>query len=642
MYSHKEQRRYHLLRHGYRHYRQHVEEQRHRHERSVKSVDPEAQKRIRIGMSLFVLGVIVAAGIALVILAYGPVNAARNDLTQAKTLITQDLDNKTLLTTASGRNELAYDVESVSRDAAEANQSLTGSEPLRLLGYLPVLGTQRNGIIQLSSDLETATNVATAMLNQLTTLTDESHGTTVNLPALAGLQFLVVDGHKDLSTLNRPTSGLLGPIATARSDFDREDAKLIRLLSLSAKTIAFARPFLGLNGPQTYLIGGMNNAEMRDSGAVLSLDLLTATNGTFSIAHDASYGYYALSSPAPVTLPAGTEKIFGAYQPTLNWPNTDATADFALTGQSMQAMWQQATGQRVDGVIGLDVPGVISILRLTGPVAVPGVSGLVSASNAAYLLEDKEYQGLTTSDPQSSRRDMIAAVVKAAVDRMKLEHVDLDSFANTLSADVQGRHLMVWSDVPTDESSLQRLDAAGTLTAQGASRTIHLAVENSTADKLDYFIRVHVDLHITVDANGNALINSTVTVDNDAERNPPAGLQYGPDGINSFTPGQYVARIFFWGPKGAYVPGSTPESGLELTQTHFSLLPQQHSTASFTSVISHAIVKGHLDLHLIPQPRLTPDQLSVQLTAPAWAVSGRTRISTSWARVENFNWGFSR
>jgi len=27
----------------------------------------------------------------------------------------------------------------------------------------------------------------------------------------------------------------------ARSDFDREDAKLVRLLSLSAKTIAFAR-----------------------------------------------------------------------------------------------------------------------------------------------------------------------------------------------------------------------------------------------------------------------------------------------------------------------------------------------------------------------------------------------------------------
>src|SRR5581483_12431356 len=94
------------------------------------------------------------------------------------------------------------------------------------------------------------------------------------------------------------------------------------------------------------------------------------------------------------------------------------------------------------------------------------------------------YQGLTVADPQNERRDILAAVVKAAVNKMKTEHVDLDAFANALAADVQGRHLMVWSGVPSAESGLVALDAAGTLTAGNPARTMHVALENNSADKL--------------------------------------------------------------------------------------------------------------------------------------------------------------
>ena len=268
---------------------------------------------------------------------------------------------------------------------------------------------------------------------------------------------------------------------------------------------------------------------MRDSGAVLSLDLLTANNGTFTIAHDASYGDYALDTPAAVTLPAGTEKVFGSYLPTLNWPSTDATADWALSGRMMQAMWLQATGQQVNGVIGMDVPGVARILDLTGPVTVPGEATPVSSSNIADLLLNKAYQGLTVNDPQAERRDMIAAVVKAAVDKMKTEHVDLDSFANALAYDVDGRHLMVWSDVPSAESGLVALDAAGTLNSAQSDRTFHIAVENATADKLDYFVGVSVGMKVTVEASGGALVNTTVSLANSAQPGHAPSYQYGPD-----------------------------------------------------------------------------------------------------------------
>jgi len=640
IYRHTGQRPGHLVRHGPWHLIKHVRHDRHGHTRTIIEAEVATRRRlVTVGFfaALFVLAVVV-----LLAFTIGPVNAARHNLTAAKTLIQQDIDNKTLLTTAAGRTQLVTDLGQVSRDAALANSELTGSEAFKILGVIPGLHKQRVGVIQLSSDLEQATQVASNMLNSLSTLVHNSHGTHVSLAALANLQKNVVAGHHAMAPLDRTASGLWGPIAKARRTFDREDTKVLRLLSLSGKTIAFARPFLGSGGPQTYLVAGMNNAEMRDSGSVLSLDVLTAANGTFTIDQDSSYANYLLSAPAPVTLPAGTEQVFGAYDPTENWPNTDATADFALTGESMQGMFKAATGQTVNGAIGIDLPGVVSILRLTGPVTVPGISEPVSAANAESLLLDKQYQGLAINASATQRRDNIAATVKAAVDQMKQEHIDIDTFANALASDVQGRHLMVWAADPTSEKGLVTLDAAGTLTTFNPARTFHLAVENATSDKLDYFIRVGVTMHITIDARGNAVINTAVGVRNDALTGQPPSLQYGPDGVNAFTPGQYVARIFLWGPRGSTMPGYVDESGLQLVQTHFSLLPQQSNSATFATVIPHAVVHGRLQLELIPQARYIPDDLTVDISAPGWNLKGPLHLNRQWGQNLGLHWSLSR
>ena len=640
--SHSEQRRFHLARHGPWHLLRHLRGVPHGHRRRRGERDTVAARRKWVVYPVVALGLFIVAVAVLAILSYGPLNSARHDLLTAKTIISNDLHDKALLETASGRAQLATDIGQVQTEAALATQSLSGSGALRILGVLPIVGAQRSGMIQLSGDVETATVVGDALLGSLNHLVASSSGTTVSLSSLAGLEFFVVEGEKKMEALDRPAGSLIGPLADARNSFDSEDAKLVRLLRLSAQTIAFARPFLGDDGPQVYLVGGMNNAEMRDSGSVLSLDTLTTDNGTFNVQQDSSYGNYLLSSPAPVTLPAGTEKVFGAYLPTENWPNVDATADFAVTGESMQAMWYQATGQHVDGVIGIDVPAVASILKLTGPVDVAGIDEPVSASNVAYLLLDQAYQGEPVNDPLASRRDKIAATVKAAVHEMQTEHVDLDAFASALAQDVEGRHLMVWSDVPSDERGLVTLDAAGTLDAAAPDRTFHIAVENSTADKLDYFVKVDVSMDVSIDNAGNALVDTTVHVTNDALPNQPPSYQYGPDDVNSFTPGQYVARVFLWGPRGADVPDSTAESGLLLTQSHFSLLAHQSNKVTFATEIPHAVTDGHLTLRLVPQGRLRPDQLTVHLSAPGWSIAGSTSRSMAWSSTQTLHWGLSR
>jgi len=640
MYKHDHQRSWHILRHGPVHAVRHVRHERHGHRRPV--VDPEIRIRDAVIYSYIGIGFFIIAIAVMAVISYSSIHRAQDDLSAAKGIISNDLGNKALLTTANGRAQLTSDIGAVSKDAAEATASLEGSTSLRILGYLPYVSAQRQAVIDLATDVEAATTAGTSMLGALDTLVAHSAGTTVSLPDLAALESSVVQGRQVLAALNRPTNGLLGSIAQARSSFDREDTKLVRLLSLSAKTIAFARPFLGAGGPQTYLIAAENNAEMRDGGAVESLDILTTTNGTFTIAHDTTYGDYLLSSPAAVTLPAGTQQVFGAFLPTEDWPATDAMPDFALSGESMQAMWAQATGQHVDGVIGIDVPGVASILKLTGPVSVPGISTPVGAKNVADILLNQAYQGVAQNDPQSTRRGKIAAVVKAAISQMKYEHVDLDSFASALSNDVNGRHLMVWSDVPSAETGLAALNAAGTLIESSPDRTFHVAVENATADKLDYFVAVSVHMKVNVDVAGNALVDSTIEVVNYAQPGHAPSYQYGPDGVNATTPGEYGARIFFWGPTGSVMPGAIHESGLQVVQSHFSLLPDQHDTVHFAVAIPHAVVGGHLLLRLVPQARLVPDRLTVDLNAPGWHVSGAAHIRRSWGSTMTLNWGLTQ
>jgi Protein of unknown function (DUF4012) len=640
IYRHSEQRPLHLIRHGPAHTVRHLRRERHGHRRTV--VDPENRIRNAVIYSYIGIGLVVAALVTLAAISYVSIHRAQDDLSAAKGVISSDLGNQSLLTTPNGRATLAADLGAISKDAAEASASVTGSTSLRLLGYLPYIGTQREGVIALANDVEQATVAGNAMLTSLDNLVANSHGTTVSLPALATLEQSVLQGHATLASLIRPTNGLLGSIAHARTAFDKEDAKLERLLALSARTIAFARPFLGSGGPQTYLIAGENNAEMRDGGSIESLDVLTTSNGQFSIQHDATYGDYLLSSPANVALPAGTQKVFGAFHPTEEWPSTDATADFALSGESMQAMWAQATGQHVDGVIGIDVPGVASILKLTGPVTVSGITTPISATNVADILLNKAYQGLPVNDPSYARRGEIAAVVKAAVDQMKGEQVDLDRFASALSSDVNGRHLTVWSDIPSTESGLVTLDAAGTLTSSDPGRTFHVAVENATADKLDYFVAVAVHVRVTVDSSGNALVATTIQAVNFAKPGQPPSYQYGPDGVNSVTPGEYGARIFLWGPTGSVMPGATDESGLKVVQSHFALLPDQHNQVEFSSFIPHAVQDGRLDLRLVPQARLTPDRLTISLRAPGWSMTGATHMKKLWANTLSLHWELSR
>ena len=573
--------------------------------------------------------------------AYRSALRAKTSLEAARTVISNDLSDKQVFLSPAGRAKLASDIKTVQTDADNASAILHGSLGIRVFRYVPFLNDQPNGVVNLVDDVRTTAVTGSTLLQRVNTLVAQSSGTTVSLSALQSLQRSVADATTTMSSLNRPAGGLIGPIGTARRDFDGQIEKITNDLGRGDRTLSYVVPFLGADGARTYLIAGENNAEMRDQGDVLSLALMHAQQGTFSVDTVGSVDDIEPAKAVHVPIPAGTDAVFGGDEPTSLWQSVNASADFPVSGAIMQAMFAQVEKVHVDGVIALDVPALASLLTLTGPVSVPAIAGPISAQNVASVILHDQYSAYLPGSAQAQRKENIAAVAQATVQRLKSEHIDLAALGSALASDVEGRHLMVWDESPRNESILTSIGASGSLDSTAPTRTFHLAVENSTGTKLDYYVQPSVNVQVQVTSNGDALVNTAVTVANTTPSGLGPSFQTGPDGINSFFPGQYVGRVVLWAPRGSIAPQSTPESGLRLSQTQTNVLPQQSQTISFATVIRHAVVNGHLMLRFVPQPRLNPMGFHLELSAPGWHVTEAPTVSPDLATTTEYSWSLT-
>jgi hypothetical protein len=280
---------------------------------------------------------------------------------------------------------------------------------------------------------------------------------------------------------------------------------------------------------------------------------------------------------------------------------------------------------------------VASLVKLTGPLTIPGVSGTLSAGNLADVLLHKFYEGYAPNQ-QNARHDELSAVAKGVVNKLSSENVDLAQIADALSHDVEGRHLIVWDDVPSYQATVTKFGASGAIDASDPSRTFHVAIENATATKLDYYITTAIAQKIHLQSDNTAVIDTTVTLDNHVPAGSKASLQIGPDMVHSFTPGQYVGNVYLWAPRVAKGGSSIVESGLKVTPTAANVLPQQHVSVTFQTIIPNAVRNGKLTLSYVPQPRLTPETVSASVQLDGWSLQGPASRHATLTKTTQLTW----
>jgi hypothetical protein len=645
VHKHQQQRPWHEFRYGVRHFLKHRGGKKHGHRRrQLSAVQKENKRRsILIWLCVGIFLMLVVGGV-LVVSAWHSLTEARSSLNNARSVITQLENNRHELLSAEGRTAAEQSLTQVSADAVKAEQTLRSSTSLKVLGWLPIIDTQRKGVLDLVSDIQTTANTGNGLIGQVNTLVADSQGASVSIPQLEVLQSDVAIAKAKLKRLNRPSSGLIGSLGDARVKFDDADTTLTNQLARGQQILGYALPFLGASGPRTYLLATENNSEMRDQGSILSVGTLQTQSGKITVVDPQSVGGLQLSSPVNYVVPSGMQQIFGGYQPTLLWQSANATAGFPWSGGDLQAMYAQTTGQHVNGVLALDVPTLASLLGLTGAVSVPGISEPVTATNVSDILLHQLYNGFPANSQQGERHDEVSSVARAVVDKLSNEKVDLAALANVLSQDVAGRHLLLWDEVPQYQATLVKFGASGAIDGRDKSRTFHAAVENSTATKMDYYVTVSVSQQIHLKADNEAEVDTSITTVNHAPAGAQPSLQLGPDNIHSSQVGQYVGTAYLWGPVGTGIvqSGSTMESGLNVTPAYVSVLPQQQTTVTFKTVIPNAVRNGKLTLSYVPQPRLAPETVSATVQATGWHLRSSQTVHATLTRTTGLTWDLVR
>jgi len=143
---------------------------------------------------------------------------------------------------------------------------------------------------------------------------------------------------------------------------------------------------------------------------------------------------------------------------------------------------------------------------------------------------------------------------------------------------------------------------------------------------------------VVVTRSNDADVTTTITMDNTAPVGAAPSYVFGPDYVNTFTPGEYIARVYLWGPRGSTQYGSVAESGLELAQTTQQLDAGQIASVQFSTVIPHAVRNGQLHLVFVPQPRLNPVPLSVHMFGAGVAVRGLAVVHAPLTKTRSYTW----
>ncbi|MGH9277484.1 MAG: DUF4012 domain-containing protein [Acidimicrobiales bacterium] len=595
---------------------------------------------------------LVVAAVALAALAaiaglvlFRDLTRVRSPLAAARTTLRSAADDPNFLRTDEGRTATQAKIDAALVSVDVARQRVLGSGVLSVVGHIPVLRGQRSGLLQLIDDSAAASTAGRDLVARVDALADRTtvRDGAVPVDALRDLTRDLEATSSALGALARPKAGLWGPVGDARRQFDETARSTSVRLGDGAAALGAALPFMGADGDRVYLVAAQNNAEMRDQGMVLSYAIVRFTGGRISMERNGSVGEIPLKGPAPTRIPVGTASVFGSLNPTTLWHSVNSTADFGWSGRAMSDMYRQATGERVDGVIAVDVPALAGLLSVLGPIRMPGISEPVTAENVGRILLHDLYEGLPPGSDQAPRRERLSELTKEVVTAIRTGSRDAVALGRQLGDAAAGGHVKLWSAAPAEQDVFVRTGLGGGPASIAPDRTFHVAVQNRTATKLDYYVKTSVRQVIDLARNGDAVVHTTVIVENRAPADAPPSYQLGPDKYTS-RPGEYRAAVYLWAPVGSQdPPGPVEESGLLLTQHTLLVNPGQRLEVPFPdAIIRDAVRDGRVGIRLVPQPRLEPADLEVRINAKGWHMDANPVWSGPWNRTVTPTWRVRR
>jgi hypothetical protein len=235
---------------------------------------------------------------------------------------------------------------------------------------------------------------------------------------------------------------------------------------------------------------------MRGTGGLPgAFAILVADHGTIKFTHFASDAELLPAVPGQridtrLNFGADYTSAYQASEPTQLFQNSNVSPHFPYAAQIWARMWQQTSGQHIDGAIALD-PTVLSyVLTVTGPVALSGGMPL-TAENVVSLTQRDEY---TIFADNGQRKAFLVSILEAASNRLTSGAGSATQLTSLLSLASQQQRLQVWSADPKVQRLIAQTNYAGAIPTT-TRPFVGLTLNNSAAGKLDYYLTRSLTYH---------------------------------------------------------------------------------------------------------------------------------------------------
>jgi hypothetical protein len=315
---------------------------------------------------------------------------------------------------------------------------------------------------------------------------------------------------------------------------------------------------MGGDRPKRYFVVFETPSEARELGGILgNFGILTARDGHLELEQTGRSGDLNRAPTAEAAVLTDPESYPSRYvlaEPDRFWQNITSSPDLPTVSRAAADLYQQTTGDAIDGVLVVDPVGLQGLLELSGPVTVEGLDEPLDADGVVDLMLRDQYVDF----PELGERvDFLADAADATFDRLTQGELPGPAhIADVLAPAVQGRHLLFWSLDPAAQPILTEVGLAGVLPPTDHQDVLAVAHSNLEANKLDAYLREELRYDVEVDEDtGVVHTELTATYTNEV---PPGLPDYVAQNGEGLPRGTNRLLLSVWTPyrlEGAAIDG---------------------------------------------------------------------------------------
>lgn len=406
-----------------------------------------------------------------------------------------------------------FNVYQAQKGVFQAESIFQSLEPVRRTGVLKSqfeLGDNLASLATLSADSAQNTILGIqALYHSLKSITGESSDPPKEFFDLA--QIYLASADEDLSRANALTNredfkSNLPDILKGRVDSLSARLKIYSNLVKKARALSSLLPeVVALEGSKNYLVILQNNMELRPTGGFIgSFARVSFESGRLRklevndvYAIDGQLKFH-VEPPKEIKEDLGQKDYFLRDS---NWE-----PDFPTSARQVEWFYTKETGERVEGVVALDISATEDLLSVAGPLDLPDYNEKITSDN---LFEKSVSHAEVNFFPGTqAKKSFLTALTQGLFNKLFfLPNQNWPALVSSLGRSLEQKHMSVYLDDPKLFSYLVDQNWGGVLPRAGSEREefsdFLVPVEaNLGANKANYYLDRSYNLETAVGKDG--------------------------------------------------------------------------------------------------------------------------------------------